>query len=271
MFYSGKLPAYLDATFKQIRLFNPTAKVHFITDEANYYDPIFKKYGVTPWNKDSFHTPKIRQFEMLSGKNLHDFWTITATRFIYIETFLKIFELADVYHFDCDNLLYYDLEELHEKFVSKYKSMAITAGGKDKCMAGFMFIKNGEALAKMTSWWITVLSFYGVQGIQAKFGMDMVHEMSLMKAYMDTEKGLVSLPGFPPSDFCSIFDAASWGQFVDAGVKPKDLAISVFLITNPEYTVDWKKDELGRKIPYFKEVRINNLHIQSKQLHKYVS
>jgi len=51
--------------------------------------------------------------------------------------------------------------------------------------------------------------------------------------------------------------------------------IGQLLIQNPEYTVIWKIDDRGNKIPYFsgagKEIKINNLHIHSKQLNKYIS
>jgi hypothetical protein len=275
MFHSGKLPEYLEYTFKQIRLFNPDLEIHFLTDLENCNNPLFKKYKINPWPKITFYSDKVRQFEIYYGDK--PFWTIAATRLIYMENFIKTLGLTDVYHFENDVLLYYNLQELHKQFLAKYQSLAITRGGKDKCMTGFMFIKNGEALAKMTQFFIDILCYYGVKGTQKKFGMDMVNEMSLMAVYMDDKNGLEPLPIIPPSDFGSIFDPASWGQFVGGttekipGAKPKDLSVSQMLIANPDWTVDWIKNVEGRKIPYFKGIRINNLHIHSKELHKYMS
>jgi hypothetical protein len=119
--------------------------------------------------------------------------------------------------------------------------------------------------------------------------MDMIHEMSLMRAYSkDYPEDLQHLPILPFGEFSknyevfnSIFDPASWGQYVGGttdgipGAKPSDHYIGRLLQNNPDYTVIWKEDDQNRKIPYFdyqeKQVRINNLHIHSKNLHKYLS
>jgi len=292
MFHSGlELPEFLEYTFKQIRLFNPKIMIYFITDKILLNNPLFKRYEIIALNKDSFYSDKIKQFEELyiDWRSDH-FWTITATRLIYIENLLEKFGLTNVYHFENDVLLYYDLKKYHKKFQNLYKYMAITPGGWDRNMTGFMFIKNWKLLFMMTQFFIDILKTHGLKKLREKYKTDMIHEMSLMKIY-EMEKGLKYLNHLPIlpfgehaneyDTFNSIFDPASWGQFVGGtqdegpGAKPKDLYISQLLIDNPDYTVIWKKDNKDRKIPYFKyddnEVRINNLHIHSKNLNKYMS
>ncbi len=295
LFHSGsELPGFLEHGFKQIRLFNPEITIHFITDTEWMDNLVFKKYNIIPINKNKFHSDKIGRFESLLNHPPGHFWTITASRLIYLENFLKKQNLSDVYHFENDILLYYDLKEHHEKFLNLYKSMAITPGGADRCMTGFMFIKNGDVLAKMTEFFIQQLQEHGRLGLSKVYNTDMIHEMALLKGYENAkgQEHLGYLPILPfgrhaynYDEFNSVFDPAFWGQFVGGtnskvpGAKPPNLYISQILIANPDYTVIWKTDDQGRKIPYFKyndnrndhEIKINNLHIHSKNLDKYIS
>jgi hypothetical protein len=288
LFHSGKgLPLYLEYTFKQIRLFNSKIIVYFLTDPRSLRSQVFKTYRIFPINKDAFYSDKIKEFELVYGRKSSDFWTITATRLMYLENFIQARKLKDVYYFENDVLLYYDLKELHNIFVSLYSNLSITTGGETKCMTGFLFIKNWKSLSLMTQFFIDVLTEYGKDLVVEHYGMEMLHEMSLMRAY-GKEMGssyLADLPTLPDSPdfkvFNSIFDPAAWGQYVGGtknegpGAKPLDHYVSRVLIDHPEYDVVWKKDEKGRKIPYFtgmeEDVRINNLHIHSKHLSKYVS
>ena len=291
MFHSGKkLPAFLECTFRQIRLFNPEIIIYFITDKISLNDLLFKKYEIISLNKDLFYSDKIKKFEDLYNWPSDHFWAITTTRLIYIESLIERHGLTNVYHFENDVLLYYNLKDHHEKFQKLYKHMAITPGRQDRNMTGFMFIKNWKSLFMMTQFFIDILKMHGLEKLREIYKTDMVHEMSLMKMY-EVEKGLKYLSYLPILPFGeqaseydifnSIFDPASWGQFVGGtqeegpGAKPEELYISQLLIANPDYTVIWKKDDEDRKIPYFKygnnEIKINNLHIHSKNLSKYMS
>lgn len=286
MFHSGNLPEYLECTFKQIRMFNPDLSVHFITDEKNVANPLFGKYNINNYNKDLYYSNKISTLIKLMGRKPDDFWMITMTRLIYIETFIGLHNLNNIYHFENDVMLYYDLKEYEETFKKLYSSLAITQGSEHKWMTGFAFIKDYIALSKMTHFFLYVLQTYGKHGILKKYGMDMIHEMSLMSAYhKEQPERLRSLPTLPSSqnfeDFNSIFDPAAWGQYVGGtqvdgpGAKPIDHIISQVLISNPSYTVVSVKDIEGRKVPFLKmgdeHIRINNLHIHSKNLHLYLS
>ena len=290
MFHSsGELPDFIQYSFRQIRIFNPDINVFFITDKRLLNNPLFAEYDIKCLDKDLFHSDKIIKFESYFNWQPNSFWTLAATRLIYIENFLKLYNLENVYHFENDILLYYDLETHHQKFINFYKNLAITTCGPDKSMTGFMFIKNYNSLSMLTDFFIEVLSKYGILGTMQRYGMDMVHEMSLMKFY-GLEKGsdfIYNLPILPFGeysehflDFNSIFDPATWGQFVGGtrvegpGAKPLDHYIGVLLNQNPNWSVLWKEGN-GIKIPYFNKdgelFKINNLHIHSKNLKYYIS
>jgi hypothetical protein len=124
----------------------------------------------------------------------------------------------------------------------------------------------------------------------SKFKVDMINEMSLLYIYSlhFNEKYLDFFPILPVGKysknlevFNSIFDPASYGQFVGGTPKAAGGALPGFLDNNhfignemiknrDKYAVIWDDD-----IPYLKYVntlyRINNLHIHSKLLEDFVN
>jgi hypothetical protein len=290
MFHSGDVfPVFLEDNFKQLRLFNPDITVYFLTDKQWLGEEIFKTYNIIPINKDDYYSRKIDSFQVYYGyadkSKDNQFWVVTSLRLIYIENFMKSNKMRDVYHFENDVLLYTDIKELHSKFIKLYPHLAITVGGPDKCITGFMFIKSHLELEVMTQFFLDALMRLGKRRIVERYGMDMVNEMTMIRAYSkDYPDRIQFLPILPFGEFSmnfnefnSIFDPASWGQFIGGniqekkpGLKPEDHYIGQLLRRHPEYTVIWKQG-----IPYFKydgqEVKINNLHIHSKNLHSYIS
>lgn len=290
MFHSGKeFPKYLEYTFRQLRLFNPNVTVYFLTDTQYLNLPLFEKYCITSVDKAQYFSIKVQALNNLYKRESSSFWMITTTRFVYIENFLLSKKLEEVYLFENDILLYFTIANYKKIFSYLYSNLAVTVAGPDKCTTGFMYIKNGQALQVMTDAFIRLLVRFGKKGVCHKFKLDMVNEMTLMRAFnVNTQgKGLATLPILPFGDwsvgyteFNSIFDPASWGQYVGGttdgipGAKPEDHYIGQMLRQHPDYTVVWRETDKGR-VPYFRydtqEVKINNLHIHSKQLHKYVS
>jgi len=291
MFHSGKeLPVFLEDCFKQFRRFNPTMNIYFLTDHQYLGDPVFSRYEVDVRNKDDYYSNDIKHFEVLYGRGQNDFWTITTTRLFYISNFLNKEGLLDMIHLENDVLIYEDLSKYEHTFQRLYKDLAITVGGPDKCMTGFLFIKHPQALSHMVNFFMTLLKTSRLKDIRQQYNTDMVNEMTLMRAYSkDWPDKMKFLPILPFGEFSvnydqfnSIFDPASWGQFVGGttdgipGAKPDDHYIGQLLTEHPEYDVIWKQG-----IPYFRyvdkywtngtDIRINNLHIHSKNLNKYMS
>jgi len=292
LFHSGRgaLPEYQESMFAQLRIFNPTVHVYYLTDTEFVDDPIFAKYWIEAIDKKPYYGAKVDALQRLYQKGEQDFWMVTTNRFVYIENFIHSAGLTDVYHFENDIMIYRDISTLHNLISALYPHLAITVGGPDKCMTGFMYIKDYNALWRMTHFFINLLRRYGKQTTVSMYELDMINEMTLMRVYSRMfPKRMGYFPILPFGEwsngypyFDSVFDPASYGMFVGGnaqektpGCKPKDHYIGQLFEEHPEYDVVWAKDEMGRKIPYFKydgkEVRINNLHIHSKNLHLYLS
>lgn len=281
------LPDYLGDCLRQYSCFNED-KVYVLTDHVNL-EALEKYPQVIPVALEDCYSDKVGHLTSLFGHPEKDFWTVSLVRFVYITNFMKHMGLQHVYHFENDILIYSDLSKYHETFKQLYRNLAITPGGPGKCMTGFMYISDYHSLSHMTDFFVNVLANLSEFEIRGRYSCDMVHEMSLMSAYRQ-ESGpycLAYLPILPFGEFSenfdkfnSIFDPATFGQFVGGtrtegpGIKPSDHYIGRLLTANPKYGVKWVTEARG-KVPYFHYadslVKINNLHIHSKNLNSYVS
>jgi hypothetical protein len=112
--------------------------------------------------------------------------------------------------------------------------------------------------------------------------------MTLMRVYAsDADSKLRPFPTMPVppmnyklDDFGSLFDPASWGQYVGGtrsegpGATPQDHYIGTWIKGLPEVRLTWiYQDHLRIPCLIYGDMgyRINNLHIHSKNLHLYTS
>ncbi len=284
--YSTDPPDYLNECLKQYSTFNE-GKIYVLTDRDNLIK--LEKYPqVITAALEDYHSEKVDRLHTVYNHPQNDFWMVALTRFVYLEEFMRLNKLRHVYHLENDVLIYFNISEYHETFKQLYKNLAITSGGPDKCMTGFMYIDNWQALARMTDFFIGILARLSENEIRSIYGCDMVHEMSLMAAYRrESPDHMACLPTLPFGNFSqhfdkfnAVFDPATYGQFVGGsrtegpGIIPADHYIGRLLEENPEYGVEWLVED-GLKVPYFNfgsgRVKINNLHIHSKNLSSYVS
>lgn len=284
---STALPDYLGDCIRQYSLFNE-GNLYVLTDKENIKE--LQGYEqVIPIALEDYYSDKIPQLCALYNYPERSFWTVSITRFIYLENFMRENNLRHVYHFENDVLIYFDISKFHNVFKQLYSNIAITPGGPMKTMTGFMYIDNHRSLERMTDFFIDVLARLGVDGACKEYDLDMAHEMSLMAVY-NRDKGphyMAYLPILPFGAFSqnfdkfnAIFDPASWGQFVGGtreegpGARVTDHYVGLVLKAYLQYKVDWKV-EGGLKIPYFSYdgnlVKINNLHIHSKNLSAFTS
>lgn len=286
---NSTLPFFLEYCFYQYRLFNTDIETIFLVNNLNLKNDIFQKYNIKPYPIEDYPNTKINEFFKYYNYDKENFWTVTTTRLFYIESFLEKEGIEDVYHFENDVLIYHDIKENHYLTKQTFKNIAITTGGPDKNMTGFMYIKNYNSIKMMNDFFIDSLKKLQITGLIRKYGMDMVHEMSLMKVY-DIETDSDKMDNFPSlhvgesskhlNIFNSFYDPATWGQYIGGtntrgpGATPQDHYIGKWLKNNNNWVVDFEIVG-GKKIPYFKIknniYKINNLHIHSKQLKKYIS
>ncbi len=279
-------PAWLEDTVKQYFTFN-NDNLYIMTDEENIpYLPQHSK--VIPVVLEDYYSDKIDRFHAVYEHAPRDFWTICATRFMYLENFMRDNDLKHIYHADNDVLIYFNLAESHNTFQRLYPGIAITPESPYKASALFMYIDNYKALAGLTDFFIEELERHGESGLMKKHSTDVIHEMLLISAYSrkykDRVKDLPILPFGGQSvgidEFGAIFDPGSWGEVVDGtrlgksvGHHAPNAYVSLFLKEHPGYVV-WRKDD-GLWCPYLncngRLTKINSLHMHSKNLSSFLS
>lgn len=292
-----EIPEYMRYCMQQIRMFN-SCNVYLIAsnDALQKFNPALNEFNIigVPCEslEKSYHHQKFTEAERLEN----GFWRYTTERFFYIEELARQLQLTDIFHIEYDNMLYVDLETLLPIFQEKYPFIAATFDNDQRCIPGFVYFKNEEALRLL-------VKFLAKRSLQSKNDMQ---TLALFKTSEKTKTYIDSLPitlpeycqyhklisphghlGKIESDyfqnidaFNSIFDAAALGQYL-GGIDPRNANsgpgfINESCVFNPSlFEYQWISDEHGRKIPYIifmqQKYRINNLHIHSKNLKKFLS
>lgn len=246
--------------------------VNAIFDINNVHVKNIKIYESLNWLN------KIEYFD--NDKTYQHLWKSSCFRMFYIAKYMEDLNLNDVLHFDNDVLLFETPEKIIETILTNNIKYAITAHNDQEIVMGMSFIKTAESLSG-------ILEF-----IKQEFnkGSNYLHysyngcpnEMQLISRsnLYDT------LPVLPPSisseryskyfdEFDSVFDPSSYGQYLGG--------------TFNEKTPGWfgRHHEIGKNIaenkikvimenknPYLiyqdKKIKINNLHIHSKQTGKFL-
>lgn len=292
------LPSYLEISIDQARLFNPTCPIVLIANEQalkNFTSSsnieMISCESLSPTQEHNYFCQNTSH----PTKPLNGFWRYTSERFLYLNDYIQEYAIENVFHLENDVMLYADLELLLSLFIQYYPGIGTTFERPHKCIPGFVYISNKEAMKKMATYF-------------AKYASRGFSDMKLIGIFKDEQPNHIigALPLMMASyaieqtvesqgsrllkrkqEYCqhidafnSIFDAAAIGIFL-GGIDPlKVLAPPDYkradLFFNPSLlTYEWQYDQRGRKIPYAcygnEKYKINNLHVASKKLHLFTS
>lgn len=216
------------------------------------------------------------------------FWRHSTERFLYLENAISKYNLENVIHLENDTLLYFNYNDYIKIFQENY-DIATVFDNDNRAIPCIVYIKNLESISNFNSF---ILKFSDK------------NDMVLFSDYREINKN-INLPILPTdynlnlktktghttkdknqyfknfNKFNSIFDGAAIGQYI-GGIDPRNQNGNTIgfenesCLFNPKnMTFLFIKDELNRNIPYViwneKQYKINNLHIHSKNLKKYLS
>jgi Family of unknown function (DUF6492) len=299
--YLGKLPNYLLECVRQIRIWNPSTPI-YIAHHTNPYNEdiiskIIKEYpniivvAIEALRPTIFHQTFNERFTNLT---MNGFWKYTTERFFIVEEVMRQYHLADVFHLEVDNLIYFEYTHFLPMFqkVSQRTKILSPSDSQTRFIAGVCYIPRVESLS--------ILNFYFSEKSNNQAEMQVM--MNFSKEYPDLLGTLpVIMPSYPEklqlqeSDrdrywngletFHSLFDAAAMGQYL-GGICPsnnptnKDTRFFInpdaaYRWDAPGITIDWKRDDKDRRYPIVRynenEWSVNNLHVHSKNLSPFLS
>lgn len=294
------LPPYIYDQLRQTRAFNQEENIYFILNSTAVFDrAVFEELGVIAVRRESLSTCRNHRLFLrrnrLSRRWLGGFWIYTAERFFAMESFLEACNLTDVVHMENDVMLYASLDLLRPALVSRCQRMGITMDSERRCVPGFIFIHEPEALSAMNDF------------IVSNSMRERHTDMEALAAYMKASNPdhCSALPVIPEryrqlnplvnakgeqgsspwydeayGEFGGIFDAASLGQYlggIDTRGEDRDTIgfVNETAVYDPrKMGLHWKSAE-GLRRPYGEVDRIEfpifNLHIHSKRLAEFSS
>lgn len=223
---------------------------------------------------EDYETSAYKNFKVLhKDQNYKDgFWTRTSSRFFLIESYARLNNIKSFFHIETDVLLYSNL--ILEKNIldnSNYE-MSLIMDSDIRCVPSLMWFKDYKLLSNLCN---------HLQNNNRNDDM-----FNLATFYKKNTSRILNLPISPKNDnnslllkydnmakeFGSIFDGAAIGQFL--GGIYSDPKIRNFV--NKDCSVDYSKFKFKwiNKEPFIifknKTLKINNLHIHSKQLKKFI-
>jgi hypothetical protein len=296
----NSIPDYIVYQIKQTRYWNPDVSLYFITNVRDKdSDRLLKELDVVIVRYDSLNISSSHKYFL--RKNRFDkryrggFWVHTSERFFAMESFLRTCELENIFHLENDMMLYVSLNDILPIFRDKYQGLGITMDSDNRCIPGFMFIRDLDSICNLTSF------------MAKKTLKNQMNDMYALADYLISkgEPYCKNLPVISPSyekkyllrdtagnnanknyystcfdDFHGIFDAAALGQYL-GGVDPRNTTGDTRGFVNETAVYDPKKFGLhwetvdglkrmvgevaGDKFPIF------SLHIHSKDTKQFMS
>ena len=303
--YIGPLPSYSIDTVHQSRLFFDGPISFIVSDLTSAYVPILQdRYKVTIVPYDSVRDEgfqemiedNIDKFPDISGMGARSKLMIYAfERFFVLNNLMKQKGLRDVLFMELDNLIYNDPRQWLPGFQTA--EMAYLFDNWGRSSAGIAYIKDTSILEHFLNYCVTF-----IQEDRSKVMIDVIHEMAILYYFWQENTHRVQfLPILWPSTdeedgtnvlhashtfplYDSLFDGASLGICIGGldmhhtgGALVKGIKGPWSLFDYSRYRQEWQLDSQNRRIPYLWSetrkswVRINNLHIHSKDLTPHLS
>lgn len=290
------LPSHAFHSLAQARLFNKECPIYLIVNQGAVNPASLADHNITvvtceSLNKTRNHLGFIQRNNLGGG-----FWSHTTERLFYVDDLITQYSLQNAFHLENDVMVYTNLETILPLFEKNYPNMiGATFDCDTRCIPGFLYFANSKPSNKLTQFIaqnvrpgandMVFLSEFKDKHHKTYIDHLPIVNTSYTNYYplMTPEKVTTSHPNFYTnhfSEFNSIFDAAAIGQYL-GGIDPIHGALKIGFINesclfNPSYfTYEWEADEEGRLVPFalFKSqrIRINNLHIHSKNTQGFYS
>ena len=292
------LPDYLASCIKQIRVFNPPGQLNLFlignkTAFSVEHKNICSQFNIEVVYKEDLVQSNEHKIFIQNYKS-RGLWLYSIERFFLIQELMSSRSLKNIFHIECDNMLYCNLFEMMPIFEDNYKGLGVIFDSNLRAILSFMYIKNQEAINALAKTFadnsnanITDMSTPRI--LADNYGESIIDNLPLVPhLYLENslKNNLGEVAIHPESfsknfeKFNSIFDAAAIGQYL-GGIDPihsnsKPGFINETAFINPsKLQYEWHVDEMNRKVPYAiyqgVKFRINNLHIHCKNLEKFRS
>jgi hypothetical protein len=261
----GNFQEYILDNIKNLKLFNNN-DITVITEKKFFY--YLEYLDVELVDAKDLEDFSFNHNSQLDKTFRNGFWHLCSLRFFYLYSYIKNNNLTNCIHLENDVLTYIDFTN----FITHDKVYA-TFDCDSRVIPGILYIPNAESFKPIIDNYNFQLN--DMQNL-AKFNEDIIEPFPIFPIINDEINKLTK----NYLQFNSIFDAAAIGQYL-GGVDKRNqdgdtrgFINETCLIKYDKYIFFWiKKDNLF--IPHIVVnntlFRINNLHIHSKELNKFMA
>ena len=285
----GQIPNYINQCVQNIKKIDSESSIYIITDSK---DKVRDAKKIDYKNISSAQTKKISSLNIYKNTSYekNPLWINSLLRIFLLKDIVEQYQLEDNIHFDSDVLIYQKFDNVCENF--KKDKFNITKLASDRLIFGYSYFKNLEIIDKLCN---EISNYLEKEINKDQWTKNPKNEMQILSAL--DNKLFNFLPSYPEDNSEYIFDGATYGQIVGGthsrprrymplriykkghhDERLKNLPRGGWLDTSHDLTEKFINDESRvqfiDKIPYLvkkgKKYKIVNLHIHSKELHRYV-
>jgi hypothetical protein len=300
--FVGVLPEYILDTVHQSRLFFSGNIYLIVSDLCSPYISVLKeKYGVIiiPHFEIMNHSffslvdGNFSKFHILPGlKTRAELFVRSLERFFLIKNAMEKYNIENCFFMELDNLIY----DEPTKWLSQFSKneLCYMFDNDDRCSSGIMYIKSYQSLEELLDYIFEFVKSYKEDDNNKHWLSEMIilykyfqkvqnsSTVQLLPIFWKEEPDPLANANFSQYQD-TIFDAAALGIMLfgfDPSTNPngeiiKGKASNFSKINYTLYETKFEMNENGLKIPYIftgeKWLKINNLHIHSKNLYEALS
>jgi len=233
-----------------------------------------KKVIAEDYIDDKFNSFDIKNYD----KNFRDgFWLSTSNRFFLLNTYTTKNKILNFFHIENDNLLFTNLVEVEKLLSGGVHEMSVVVDSEKRCIPSIMFFKSPTILNELCDYILRHQNNNDMENIFHFFNTnrDRVLNLPIIPHNYPLKNTSNNDYSNQFSIFNSIFDGAAIGQYL-GGVDPRNDSgntigfineTTIFNPSNSEY--EWEDGEIFM-VYNDNRIKINNLHIHSKNLEKFI-
>lgn len=302
--FIGKLPTYIIECVHQIRIFF-SGNIYLILNDFDFiYLSQLRAFSVVLVPYESVLSTEFSELVQRNNKKFvieeklgdrKELFIRSFERFFLLQNAMVLHELTNVLFLEIDILIYNDPAVWIEEF--SQHELCYTFDNVDRCSGAFTYVNSADSLSGLLDFMTDYIETQSV-----RHGVASLDEMTCLYHYYKQNPTVVELlPIFWPcssvntcaysnyDNYNTIFDALSIGCNMIGGINSvHELDVDGNPVIQKgnlrwsnvdysKYRMQFEKDSQERQIPYIwnesqqKWIRINNLHVHSKELVKGIS
>lgn len=270
LIHSGNIfPFYINSTIKLAKKY--ISNIHIIID-AQFID-LIEDQSCTIVSSNSledfrYQTYNIKNYDIKFRDN---FFTRTSSRFILLDNYITKNNIRSCFHIENDIAIFSDLQQVKTKLDHTDKDTAVIMDHPYRCVPSIIWFKNYISSNRLANFIYDNNTLDDMRNLAQYFLQNRDKIINLPITPFDLIDGDINFGNYFHI-FNSIFDGAAIGQYLygihteDKNKNTSSGFINETSVFKPDqYLISFKNQE-----PYIeyakKKIKINNLHIHSKNL-----